>query len=143
MRGETKTWNQVPEERKISIHSPHARGDAIIGVPFPAFIKFQSTPLMRGETYLVEGKMKYYIISIHSPHARGDHRYRYGNLSADISIHSPHARGDANGAQNGQERVRFQSTPLMRGETIDVRSVARYIDISIHSPHARGDSINL
>ena len=33
----------------------------------------------------------------------------------------------------------FQSTPLMRGETVFCRVVPPPIDISIHSPHARGD----
>ena len=37
----------------------------------------------------------------------------------------------------------FQSTPLMRGETRVVRREILFMPISIHSPHARGDSINL
>ena len=36
----------------------------------------------------------------------------------------------------------FQSTPLMRGETLFIYDLLAYHDISIHSPHARGD-VNL
>ena len=38
-------------------------------------------------------------------------------------------------------RLIFQSTPLMRGETIVYNCVDMHITISIHSPHARGDKI--
>ena len=104
----------------ISIHSPHARGDA-------AALDAEYNP----------------IISIHSPHARGDIFccWKICNISYfnplpscegrpddtaalqaafDISIHSPHARGDW-----------FYIVHYV------------YLVISIHSPHARGDSINL
>ena len=37
----------------------------------------------------------------------------------------------------------FQSTPLMRGETLVEHKLPLHREISIHSPHARGDSINL
>ena len=79
---------------KISIHSPHARGDQLEqyqvcryqnfnplpsceGRPSPfapniSGVKFQSTPLMRGETRYSERFSVAANISIHSPHARGD-----------------------------------------------------------------------
>ena len=103
-------------------------------------------------------------ISIHSPHARGDRcaSDRLHNINA-ISIHSPHARGD-HGRRKTIAAFEFQSTPLMRGETIGVeikttssftfqstplmrgetseRHVRfRGLQISIHSPHARGDGV--
>ena len=37
------------------------------------------------------------------------------------------------------ERVVFQSTPLIRGETTVRKAIKSLIDISIHSPHTRGD----
>ena len=56
---------------------------------------FQSTPLMRGETFVVIRTRDALAISIHSPHARGDQRMLSdGTLVHIISIHSPHARGD-------------------------------------------------
>ena len=42
--------------------------------------------------------------------------------------------------QHSKRLLIFQSTPLMRGETIRRQPIAHAIDISIHSPHARGDS---
>ncbi len=40
----------------ISIHSPHARGDDLLMVTVPASKSFQSTPLMRGETFFMLGQ---------------------------------------------------------------------------------------
>ena len=79
-------------------------------------IKFQSTPLMRGETRMFSCTLACRTISIHSPHARGDQRHQRRDRRTGISIHSPHARGDA--------------------DIVDRVVVAV---ISIHSPHARGD----
>ena len=59
---------------------------------------------------------------------------------ADISIHSPRARGDGCGCSGGNTATAFQSTPLVRGETIGEREPEKPPDsISIHSPRARGD----
>ncbi len=148
--------------------------------------RFQSTPLMRGETLTDDERRVDADISIHSPHARGDLKAISRIQGAAISIHSPHARGDrtqvylgrdaadfnplpscegrpSGGMQHGK-RLRFQSTPLMRGETLSGIVIAkrrksfqstplmrgetqkRIIaasggDISIHSPHARGDTL--
>ena len=78
----------------ISIHSPHARGDSSV------FSPSRSPP-----------------ISIHSPHARGDLLPMCVSRRMRISIHSPHARGDE--AETDKKCwAQFQSTPLMRGETI-------------------------
>ena len=44
---------------------------------------------------------------------------RYDSLGDElISIYSPHARGDTGGAAYSVFEEKFQSTPLMRGETI-------------------------
>ena len=59
-------------------------------------MKFQSTPLMRGETLTHNMIDAILYISIHSPHARGDLL-----RPAPLSYH-----------------LLFQSTPLMRGETL-------------------------
>ena len=101
---------------RISIHSPHARGDGAPPEggstkrdfnPLPSCegrqnedlemtveVLFQSTPLMRGETL-------------------------YSNQCGFVKA--------------------FQSTPLMRGETKAALWPIRWKIISIHSPHARGD----
>ena len=101
---------------RISIHSPHARGDGAPPEggstkrdfnPLPSCegrqnedlemtveVLFQSTPLMRGETL-------------------------YSNQCGFVKA--------------------FQSTPLMRGETKAALWPIRWKIISIHPPHARGD----
>ena len=106
------------------------------------FKKFQSTPLIRGET--VNSRLlcpaRYYfnplpsyegrpdgcriepgaaLISIHSPHTRGDVLgLRRGDIDL-ISIHSPLMRGETSATRFTSRMFRFQSTPLMRGETRD------------------------
>ena len=91
------------------------------GVIFiPSSIQFQSTPLIRGETALIDGYKAQISISIHSPHTRGDKNHRDKESSLFISIHSPHTRGDFSGGA-GPPPAAFQSTPLIRGETrVDV-----------------------
>ena len=125
--------------------------------------RFQSTPLMRGETRLSHVSADGRTISIHSPHARGDVQYFGIFFDRDISIHSPHARGDSAAHAAPPARcisihsphvrgdqhlfsffnvhLTFQSTPLMRGETSERHVRFRGLQISIHSPHARGDGV--
>ena len=129
----------------ISIHSPHARGDAIwikvIGCPYP----FQSTPLMRGETGMSGRMYAEHGISIHSPHARGDVlclsptcpcayfnplpscEGRPAHSSSRSIFFSnfnplPSCEGRHDTAVYKTRLKKFQSTPLMRGETILWRS---------------------
>ena len=149
-------------KRDISIHSPHARGDDKTLSIWHENVRFQSTPLMRGETYYKGLYQRYTGISIHSPHARGDKfsppmitPWRYFNPL-------PSCEGRLWKATIISATLKFQSTPLMRGETkINLfgtwrakhfnplpscegrrHSVATSLSsliISIHSPHARGD----
>lgn len=60
------------EPARISIHSPHARGDAARLTAARLTFAFQPTPLMRGETVVPKNRVLTLDISIHSPHARGD-----------------------------------------------------------------------
>ena len=116
MRGETRRPAGAVSAHRISIHSPHARGDS--GESTTIFFElFQSTPLMRGETLAADLCTTALTISIHSPHARGDMAFRLSRRVQAISIHSPHARGDTPLAGRSGQRITFQSTPLMRGET--------------------------
>ena len=120
-RGETQRRVRRVCPRRISIHSPHTRGDHGKGAsprsppnfnPLPSHegrrasvdqwkIKkpFQSTPLTRGETYIA--------------------------------------------ALNAVNRYIFQSTPLTRGETSLSLRYSHKSVISIHSPHTRGDLADL
>ena len=94
MRGETSVRSRFRFAPKLSIHSPHARGDlrmvtyalsVDLSIHSPhargdsgavrrriCAIHFQSTPLMRGETDEKPEDYSQEDLSIHSPHARGD-----------------------------------------------------------------------
>ena len=138
MRGKTAQDAWRYDGRRISIHSPHARGDK--------------------QTRAAESALR---ISIHSPHASGDKMNDTYTTQVIISIHSPHARGDLKSSiragtcwdfnplpscegrrqsTNSCHGINlFQSTPLMRGETRIKTDLTKLISISIHSPYARGD----
>ena len=49
-------------------------------------------------------------------------------------------RGETDGATHARAATPFQSTPLMRGETLSDRKIFPVSPISIHSPHTRGDA---
>ena len=139
MRGETKNRVLTLDEIRISIHSPHARGDTIYRFrflvssyfnPLPSCegrhvgktfrldpLLFQSTPLMRGETPAGAPAPSGQAISIHSPHARGDDR-----------------RIDSKLAQQN-----FNPLPSCEGRHTSFNIPPVSNNISIHSPHARGD----
>ena len=144
----------------ISIHSPHARGDAADNRRARECAYFNPLPSCEGRhgwrhnCFLdndfnplpsCEGRPFYNLggttpgISIHSPHARGDHLLLRLLHPGKISIHSPHARGDDMMTERSIKFHTFQSTPLMRGETAGAPFYVQANWISIHSPHARGD----
>ena len=169
----------------ISIHSPHARGDAPsdrrrrrlchfnplpscegrqrFSQPCVMLEKFQSTPLMRGETEnsvrlgssprnfnplpSCEGRRcrrewppEQNDISIHSPHARGDASALFMPMLYNPFQSTPLMRGETKDTFFVFPKRQFQSTPLMRGETISMILPPAHPPISIHSPHARGDT---
>ena len=117
---------------------------------------------MRGETARRRRVTGGSDISIHSPHARGDrHIAIISHFKANFNplpscegrpcqprLHSlralqfqstPLMRGETIVKLIPKRPQPFQSTPLMRGETFRRYRSADYGGISIHSPHARGD----
>ena len=56
--------------------------------------RFQSTPLIRGATWVLSANYNAQIISIHAPHTRGDRTSFTRATFGMISIHAPHTRGD-------------------------------------------------
>ena len=149
---------------------------------------FNPLPSCEGRPYLVSPLYDELEISIHSPHARGDASRRSAAYSTSDFNPLPSCEGrpvqvsrvTSSGYFNPlpscegrlfklfvfYRRIKFQSTPLMRGETKrryfavfakrnfnplpscegrlkDSYCYACSCIISIHSPHARGDSINL
>ena len=105
----------------ISIHSPHARGDAESGCGASG-----------------------HDISIRSPHARGDiSRFCRCLHSRLISIHSPHTRGDAVRTVWPPRSPHFNPLPSYEGRLGFVHHPFRPRVISIRSPLTRGDRISL
>ena len=101
-----------------------------------------STPLMRGETALVERAKSDDCISIHPPSCEG----RPSCVSdvcdqLSISIHSPHARGDLQNQVAALQGMTFQSAPLMRGETLNIRDGASTRSFQ-STPLMRGETQN-
>ena len=83
-----------PTISRISIHSPHTRGDKTI---FRIFLL--------------------QIISIHSPHTRGDLRAQAAHKVELLFQSTPLIRGETQEAHGSCDDWQFQSTPLIRGET--------------------------
>ena len=91
--------------------------------------EFQSTPLMRGETFTVENSYLGLSISIHSPHARGDRRAGEACRMRTSFQSTPLTRGETKSQSFTIRAPRFQSTPLTRGET---RHAPRIAHCSTH-----------
>ena len=117
MRGETRLQVTAIILHKISIHSPHARGDVSNGV-----------------------SNIYIEISIHSPHARGDTTAGTPLATSSYFNPLPSCEGRPSTMIYSTTTCGFQSTPLMRGETGSCPASRKTQKISIHSPHARGDT---
>ena len=99
---------------------------------------FQSTLLMRGETYICLRKYVVSNISIHSPHARRDFILALLFCKLYISIHSPHARRDlSDNSFFVGGRISIHSPHARRD--LNIQNLLKIIKISIHSPHARRD----
>ena len=164
MRGETLlSTPHPPSIGSISIHSPHARGDRRRGECVPPFLMISiHSPHARGDPAPAKITARVRPISIHSPHARGDTpvnvpfspKSDFNPLPScegrpQLSVPEwlpecyfnplPSCEGRPAMSMKCARRYRFQSTPLMRGETEynPIENSDRYI--SIHSPHARGD----
>mgnify|MGYP007053819772 CR=1 FL=1 len=141
-RGDRRARRRI-KRRKISIHSPHARGDKSADASGMPSMHFNPLPSCEGRHDLEREIEEARAISIHSPHARGDTSWTAGIQQRIISIHSPHARGDGAEYTRSAPYEKFQSTPLMRGETRYPIFKDITISISIHSPHARGDPASI
>ena len=136
--GRLPALNTLPLSNIISIHSPHARGDAFWSVSLISSTYFNPLPSCEGRHRRGNASIFAQLISIHSPHARGDELDEFRVLNNNqISIHSPHARGDVYALPDSLMTLYFNPLPSCEGRRghCDRRSQ----HISIHSPHARGD----
>ena len=150
IRGETIAVGAVSSPVTISIHSPHTRGDLCALILTGAQKRFQSTPLIRGETCVMTALYSSRTFQS-TPLIRGETLTKsLGLFRFRISIHSPHTRGDMlpssdimpsayfNPLPSYEGRLplsemfgystAFQSTPLIRGETLSARTLRGYSD---------------
>ena len=166
IRGETTPPTDNDNGEDISIHSPHTRGDALavaglreLGRNFNPLPSYEGRLLCAVSARLCqhfnplpsyEGRLSpiFLASSLLNFNPLPSYEGRRSGLPLPwpaifISIHSPHTRGDDRGGMTPQADRRFQSTPLIRGETHARQLVAGHRDISIHSPHTRGDGVRI
>ena len=103
---------------RISIHSPHTRGDITDSSYVTTAALFQSAPLMRGETGtttlldILEG------ISIHSPHTRGDRTSASPRWRTSYFNPLPSYEGRLSTSAMAQARGHFNPLPSHEGRPI-------------------------
>ena len=138
-RGDSVKRTNLWLDKLISIHSPHTRGDDSRRSIKGLYPYFNPLPSYEGRHALDAGEYMTLAISIHSPHTRGD---CIGGLCPQSEFYFnplPSYEGRQRNAYSDGVASRFQSTPLIRGETKDSPISKRKKEISIHSPHTRGD----
>ena len=144
----------------ISIHSPHARGDAAPYIASTMRPNFNPLPSCEGRPApRIRVDSPIYFNPLPSCEGRPEGK-SYQCVSTDFNP-LPSCEGRQNRAMCESEMRKFQSTPLMRGETLNpcarlaiktfqsaplmrgetrqVQRAGRRHEISIRSPHARGD----
>ena len=124
--------------------------------------KFQSTPLIRGETEFAKACIKPEYISIHSPHTRGDGyvnarartlenfnplpSYEGRQSQHQLLIENsnfnplPSYEGRLSATQRKLPFSHFNPLPSHEGRPYTLNPPHRANRISIHSPHTRGDA---
>ena len=140
IRGATSDSLPVRLRQGISIHAPHTRSDGTAR----------------------DGRHRLRLISIHAPHTRSDccRRHRHparpyfnprpsyeerpaqGTTAATACGHfNPHPSYEERlpGGTRKSSTFLFQSTPLIRGATLQGCFLVKFLLISIHAPHTRSD----
>ena len=164
MRGETTNHEVFAFTDFISIHSPHARGDAAayagcradlrISIHSPLtrgdldgrayelrFDNIQSTPLMRGETarLSIPSSRAINFNPLPSYEERldeADHLYGW-----DVFQSTPLMRGETQNQIAALQGMTFQSDPLMRGETTAIDRLRAFEPFQ-STPLMRGETID-
>ena len=116
MRGATIKGTIIPNDYKISTHTPHAGRDRSSRQTIP-----------RGK------------ISTHTPHAGRDRKSKMQRKSCLISTHTPHAGRDRAKNSAGLSAAKFLLTRPMRGATNMMVNDYSRTAISTHTPHAGRD----
>ena len=97
---------------------PSCEGRPSRSLPRLTQVHFNPLPSCEGRRHCLPHVAAKAVISIRSPHARGDLSARSLPGHVIISIHSPHARGDGRICPSFTGANTFQSTSLIRGETV-------------------------
>ena len=139
MRGETLVGGLAAHDERVSIHSPHTRGDRPVRQDAGGNRHFNPLPSHEGRLQILpqptwqndfnplpsyEGRHGRTRLSFSSstfqstPLTRGETELDLTEFFGEpISIHSPHTRGDRISSGLNSSVTPFQSTPLIRGET--------------------------
>ena len=148
----------------ISIHAPRAGGDDRGGAGKRLYERFQSTPPVRGATFLtrhtsqeqkfqstppVRGatgdhprrRSRRHRISIHAPRAGGDGWSCTVDAEIYISIHAPRAGGDLTARAPTSLIPYFNPRPPCGGRHAGAKGEQGPTGISIHAPRAGGDKV--
>ena len=139
MRGETKLGLAKDYALRISIHSPHARGDHVARNRQPQHSHFNPLPSCEGRPRNRSQANRHHQISIHSPHARGDAQIHFLSASVEDFNPLPSCEGRPIARNKTISSAHFNPLPSCEGRRHTVRDMVLSMDISIHSPHARGD----
>ena len=123
----------------ISVCSPRTRGDTTKATTQKELAYFNPLPSCEGR--LADLSRSHYCFRFQStPLMRGETTWEITRADiGDISIHSPHARGDENGVGTNGRPNNFNPLPSCEGRRTAPLFPRHRRDISIHSPHARGD----
>ena len=123
----------------ISIHSPHTRGDSSRPEPSQCTIKFQSTPLTRGETitFCISPPCSIYFNPLPSHEGRLGLSIIFSRFSDFNPLPSHEGRPYVPAIKSAYWRY-FNPLPSHEGRP-DRKIFPVSPEISIHSPHTRGD----
>ena len=124
MRGATVRGYCPGDERRVSIHAPHARGDGRRGPRTAGRDVSIHAPHARGDDEGAVGHRPVQV-SIHAPHARGDGTAYYLPDRSNVSIHAPHARGDRCLPFSTSQTTRFNPRPSCEGRRVWQAAVKR------------------
>ena len=123
MRGATDGRLVEPHALVVSIHAPHARGDARAARYRPPTRRFNPRPSCEGRLLRFWLANACNHVSIHAPHARGDRALCGGDGLGKGFNPRPSCEGRLLLLGLHGLADEFQSTPLMRGATTaDTRS---------------------
>ena len=124
----------------VSIHAPLARGDRKIRAGIRVMTCFNPRPSCEGRLFYRLPLWLLTLVSIHAPLARGDFD-RGRRIEAWRSFNPrPSCEGRLFSSVCRNVQCRFQSTPLLRGATLEYFEREQLPGVSIHAPLARGDT---